>query len=1356
MSKRVAFLSVASTLVLALLAACGSTRNSSVDAENPLRDGVKYGTMTDNRDGQIYKIVKIGSQIWMAENLNYKIEKIYNFVVYGYGYESISEEGYEEETISSYCYDGYISNCIKFGYLYPQKRAVKACPDGWHLPDTTEWNALFSYVGGKNSAGKKLKSTFGWLNGGDGIDEYGFSVLPAGAKGGPNSFGDIFSKKDDVYYIAGGKDAAFWSSIDSSRVSFYYYNDSISINKDSPESAFSVRCVQNDSLEMSNYLSSESATSSSSSRKVELDSLTDSRDGQIYKTVKFGDQVWMAQNLNYKKDESYCLANDELNCDKYGRLYTWSAAQKACPAGWHLPTKSELQNLLDKWKEDKQMGWAYMTKLNMAGNALKSSDGWFNGKNGIDEMGFAALPGGFRFSDGTYSADGEFAFFWSSSEENGGAYGLSLYYYDKVDLDLDDKKIGMSVRCLKGEPAVNLSSSSMAKSSSSSLKVEKGFVTDSRDGRLYKTVTIGTQTWMAENLNYATEGSSCYQNEYRNCAKYGRLYTWAAAVDSASILRATGKECGFDRRCSLKYPVQGACPVGWHLPTKAEWDTLKTVVGEKNVNSLKSREGWINGNGTDDYGFSALPAGDKDFDGDFLVGDAAVFWSSTETDESRAWYQGMQNGFSKYSNENKNRGFSVRCVKDGMGKESEIKNNVEVLSSSSVFVEHGSMTDERDGQTYKTVKIGSQTWMAENLNYEMENSSCERDTLPSCAVYGRYYKWNAAKHACPAGWHLPDSVEWNALFATVGGDSVAGRVLHAVPSSKCDRIVGSTKCSWGLEWDFTTFYGFEDDPPRIQYADQFGFSARLSGLKEYENPQNSKEKSKPSGYRKRTYGDFGYAEFWSSMDRSFVNLYDDKPVEWGKGKDVYEIPIRCILDSVSPVAKSKMVKPVRKKKAAILGSATVSPLNVVKDSLVDARDGKVYKTVTIGKQTWMAENLNYKTAGGYCLGDSLENCARYGRLYKGDVANNVCPGGWHLSTRAEWESLFKSVGGSLIAGFKLKDAKGWFNDRKGKDEYGFSILPGAKRNDEGIYFKGELDAFFWTSEKHLFWSERFPKYDVVHFDYVTSEAFVIGASVVDISYVSGDEREAHSVRCVMNDVETIESSSSKMSSSSSAKSSRSSSSSSVVSPSSVIKGSMTDSRDNQVYQTVTVGTQTWMAQNLNYQVANSYCYKGEPDKCAVFGRFYTWAVAMDSVGEFTPNGKGCGYMDGENCELEGNVRGICPEGWHLPSVDEWRDFINGVGGEFVASKMLRSTAGWKDNGNGVDAYSFSALPAGLRDDKGNFKYAGETACFWTSTRSNKRKSYLLLMYSGIESVELDNYMNGYEKYYGANIRCIKD
>ena len=147
---------------------------------------------------------------------------------------------------------------------------------------------------------------------------------------------------------------------------------------------------------------------------------------------------------------------------------------------------------------------------------------------------------------------------------------------------------------------------------------------------------------------------------------------------------------------------------------------------------------------------------------------------------------------------------------------------------------------------------------------------------------------------------------------------------------------------------------------------------------------------------------------------------------------------------------------------------------------------------------------------------------------------------------------------------------------------------------------------------------------------------------------------------------------------------------------------------------------------------------------------------MDSVGEFSPNGKGCGYMDGENCKPKGNVRGICPEGWHLPSVDEWRNFIGSVSGKFVASKKLRSMAGWKDNGNGEDAYSFSAFPAGLRDGNGDFKYTGETAGFWASSESDERKSYLLLMYSGIESVELDKYTDSSEKIYGANIRCLKD
>ncbi|MGM9984847.1 MAG: FISUMP domain-containing protein [Fibrobacter intestinalis] len=140
---------------------------------------------------------------------------------------------------------------------------------------------------------------------------------------------------------------------------------------------------------------------------------------------------------------------------------------------------------------------------------------------------------------------------------------------------------------------------------------------DSRDGQVYKTVTIGTQTWMAENLNYAylqptseeDSSSFCYNDEPDSCAKYGRLYLWSAAMDSAGVFGDGGEGCGYDVTCSAKEPVRGICPEGWHLPSDAEWETLFTAVGGVDLagTKLKSKSGWYSGNGTDDYGFSCCP-----------------------------------------------------------------------------------------------------------------------------------------------------------------------------------------------------------------------------------------------------------------------------------------------------------------------------------------------------------------------------------------------------------------------------------------------------------------------------------------------------------------------------------------------------------------------------------------------------------------------------------------------------------------------------------------------------------------------------------------------------------------------------
>ena len=232
---------------------------------------------------------------------------------------------------------------------------------------------------------------------------------------------------------------------------------------------------------------------------------------------------------------------------------------------------------------------------------------------------------------------------------------------------------------------VILSSSEGSSPSSSSSERAEGTLTDSRDGQTYKTVKIGTQTWMAENLNYAYTGvpynysgytsdstSWCYDNNASNCAKYGRLYTWAAAMDSVGTWSANGKGCGYEKTCSPTYPVRGVCPEGWHLPTETEFDALLTAVGATAGKMLKSTNGWKDnkgesGNGTDAYSFSALPAGYRYYDGLYYgEGDNANFWSSTESSSNGAYDLGLY-----YSDVNaylynlrKYYGFSVRCVKD--------------------------------------------------------------------------------------------------------------------------------------------------------------------------------------------------------------------------------------------------------------------------------------------------------------------------------------------------------------------------------------------------------------------------------------------------------------------------------------------------------------------------------------------------------------------------------------------------------------------------------------------------------------------------------------------------------------------
>jgi len=117
-------------------------------------------------------------------------------------------------------------------------------------------------------------------------------------------------------------------------------------------------------------------------------------------------------------------------------------------------------------------------------------------------------------------------------------------------------------------------------------------------------------------------------------------------------------------------------------------------------------------------------------------------------------------------------------------------------------------------------------------------------------------------------------------------------------------------------------------------------------------------------------------------------------------------------------------------------------------TFTDSRDGKVYKTVKIGKQTWMAENLNYNANDSKCYGNNIDNCDKYGRLYNWYTANRACPKGWHLPKKEEWQALVDFAGGDKIAGLRLKAKKDWNSSHNkklgnGTDSYGFAALPGG-------------------------------------------------------------------------------------------------------------------------------------------------------------------------------------------------------------------------------------------------------------------------------------------------------------------------
>ena len=435
-------------------------------------------------------------------------------------------------------------------------------------------------------------------------------------------------------------------------------------------------------------------------------------------------------------------------------------------------------------------------------------------------------------------------------------------------------------------------SSTQGMSSSSTPTDIPGTVVDMRDGHRYRTVVIGTQEWMAENLDFGqmipnSSGQTndqaiekfCFGNLPSNCDALGGLYQWAEAMalpDSCNVSLCTN--------AATASIHQGICPTGWHLPSGSEWLSLADYLGGYAVagGKLKSATsfsaswdalGYANdGNSS---GFSALPAGVIAGSLQYrFLDSSAYFWSTAEGNSLGAEGFGLTSvnaGLSYNTAYTKTSAYSVRCINDVAATSSStvLSSSSTTSSSSSIPPQNTTCAYDAAAKTltcaekaYKTVVIGTQTWMAENLNFNppLGHSWCYENADGYCTAEGRLYDWPTAMSVCPTNWHLPSPVEWDTLAAAVGGMSTAGTALKSISG-------------WYSSAGITN-------------ADSYGFTGRPSGVF-----------MPPSTFA--VYMSIG--EWWtsapilSSAEYRYLHM-SSNAMQYGDYLQSYGLSVRCIMD----------------------------------------------------------------------------------------------------------------------------------------------------------------------------------------------------------------------------------------------------------------------------------------------------------------------------------------------------------------------------------------------------------------------------------------------------------------------------
>lgn len=452
-------------------------------------------------------------------------------------------------------------------------------------------------------------------------------------------------------------------------------------------------------------------------------------------------------------------------------------------------------------------------------------------------------------------------------------------------------------------------------------------------------------------------------------------------------------------------------------------------------------------------------------------------------------------------------------------------------------------------------------------------------------------------------------------------------------------------------------------------------------------------------------------------------------------------------------------------------------------------DGYTYSVVEVGRQCWFAENLqttvyangsgisnvtSYYQWGNPVIGgarcdyhNDLANVTTYGRLYNWyavDDARGLCPTGWHVPTHVEWTELgdyIISQGFAGAAGTALKSTTGWNNGGNGTDDFGFSALPGGFRSENGPFGDKGLFGFWWSSSLNGY----------------SSYHRWLGSDEPIFYWWIAHPRQGHSVRCLRDSltpeiqgctnpayIEYIAAANIDDGSCANAVVSgctdpayteydASANSDDGSCASLVDLNCLEPTMDGYDYDVAQVGDQCWFTENLRTTIyadgtailevadggawiglsTGARCdYNNDSANVTTYGRLYNWYSVDDA-------------------------RGLCPEGWHVPTDEEWtqlEDYITLQGFAGTEGMALKSTTGWNFGGNGTDDFGLSAFPGGSRASvDGGFSGAGDNGAWWSSS-SNGGDAWCRFLFS--DSFIPQVIRGSFPSLSGFSVRCLRN